>query len=88
MEASGLGALGLYAVADGRTEEAIPLLAASTRIWRDREGEDAREVGLNLCSFARALAGGGRSDVAVQLLAAVATLNERSGLPRCRTYRI
>ncbi len=77
--ATGLGALGFYAVADGRVQEALPLLVESTRIWRDRGVGDADEVGLNLCSFARASASTGRAAVAVQLLSAVASLNENIG---------
>jgi non-specific serine/threonine protein kinase len=79
MEATELGALGFYAVADDRVQEALPLLQESTRIWRDRGEGDADEVGLNLCSFARASAIAGRAEVAVQLLSAATSLNEKIG---------
>jgi hypothetical protein len=79
MEATSLGALGFYAIEEGRLEEALPLLAESTRMWRARGRSDLDEVGLNLCSFARAAAIAGRVEVAVQLLGAAASLNEEIG---------
>jgi predicted ATPase/class 3 adenylate cyclase len=77
-EATALGALGLYAVEDGRVEEAVPLLVESTRLWR-AVAEDWDEVVLNVCSFARALATEGRAEVAAQLLSAAASLHEERG---------
>ena len=79
MEASSLGALGLYAVDDGRVEEALQLLAESTRMWRSRGRGDLDEVVLNLCSFARAAVSTGRAQLAVHLLAAATSLNEEIG---------
>jgi predicted ATPase len=77
-EATALGALGLYAVEDGRVEEAVPLLVESTRLWR-AVAEDWDEVVMNVCSLARALATEGRAEVAAQLLSAAASLHEERG---------
>ena len=78
MEATALGALGLYAVEDGRVQDAISLLVESTRLWREI-GENWEEVVLNVCSFARALTVAGRAEVATQLLSAAASLHEERG---------
>jgi tetratricopeptide (TPR) repeat protein len=54
VEANSLGSLGEHAAEAGRIDEAVPLLAESTRIFL--EIGDPTYVATNLCRFARALA--------------------------------
>ena len=85
MEATSLGALGLYAVEDGRLEDAVSPLEESTRIWRE-VGAEFDEVGLNLCSFARVLAVAGRAAAATQLISAAMSWHDEIGaVPRVFT---
>jgi tetratricopeptide (TPR) repeat protein len=79
MEATELGALALYALEDGRVQEALPLLVQSTHMWRELGTGEFSEVGQNICCFARVAATVGRSEVAVELLAAAASLSEEIG---------
>jgi tetratricopeptide (TPR) repeat protein len=67
LEASSLGRLGQYAAEAGRIDEAVPLLAESTRIFL--EIGDPVYVATNLCRFARALALDGLAEPAAQFLA-------------------
>src|SRR3990172_8963116 len=80
MEMTALGALGFYAVDDGRVEEAIPLLLESIRIWRSQGGGDLDEIGLYVCSLARAAASKRELDTAAKIISATRTLNEATGL--------
>jgi predicted ATPase len=77
MEATSLGALGEYAVIEGRARDALPMLKESTRIYRNL-GE-LSEIAVNLCRFACALALGGRAGTAARLLARSEALHEEIG---------
>jgi predicted ATPase len=80
VEMTVLGALGFYAVDDGRVEEAIPLLVDAIRIWRSQGGGDLDEIGLYICSLARAAASKGELDTAAKIISATRTLNDEIGL--------
>ena len=80
MEATSMGALALYAVEDGRVEDAVSPLVESTQIWREiGVGGEFDEVGLNLCSFARVLAVAGRAAAAAQLISAAMSWYDEIG---------
>jgi hypothetical protein len=79
MEATALGALGMYAVMDGRVDEALPLLAQAMRLWRTRGISDFDEVELDMSSVARAAALRGRPDLAAKLIAAMTAANQVIG---------
>jgi predicted ATPase/class 3 adenylate cyclase len=77
MQATSLGALGEYALYEGRIEDALPLLAESSRIYRD-VGERP-ELVVNLWRFARALAITERPGEAARVFSAAEALREEIG---------
>jgi predicted ATPase len=79
MEATSLGALGLYAVEDGRLQDAVAPLAESTRLWREIADWEFDEVGLNLCSIARVLADQGSAEGATRLISAAVSWHDEIG---------
>jgi tetratricopeptide (TPR) repeat protein len=89
MEATSLGALGLYAVEDGRVEDAVRPLVESTRIWRDVRGPFDEVAGVNICALARVLAVTGRAAAAAQLVSAAVTWHDEIGAaPRIYTEEL
>jgi len=77
MQATSLGALGEYALEEGRIQEALPLLAESARICR---GLDERpELMVQLWRLARLLTLVGRTADGTQVFAAAEALREEMG---------
>jgi tetratricopeptide (TPR) repeat protein len=76
LEADSLGALGGYAVIEGRLQEAAALLQESTQIFLEI-GDP--ELAMNLCRFARALALAERPAAGIQLLACGEAVCEKIG---------
>jgi predicted ATPase len=79
MQMASLAELGLFAVDDGRVEDALPLLVESVQVSRNRGRSNLNEVLFYLCSFARAAAIMGRPENAVTLLSAVGSLKDEMG---------
>jgi len=77
MQATSLGALAEYAINEGRVQDALPMLKESTHIYSDL-GE-RREIRVNLCRFARALAVEERAATAVRVFASSEALREEIG---------
>jgi predicted ATPase/class 3 adenylate cyclase len=80
IEASTLGALGEYAVDEGRMDDGVAMLGQSVRLFRDL-GERERQAE-NACRFARALATAGSASIAARLLASAEALQEEIGAGR------
>lgn len=76
--ATTLGALGEYAVDDGRFQEAIPMLKESLRINEDLG--NPRGIATQLCRFAGALAFTGRPESATRLLSCSEALLQELGV--------
>jgi predicted ATPase/class 3 adenylate cyclase len=79
MQATSIGALGEYALREGRVEDALPLLSAGFRISRDI-GERA-EILVALWRFAYGLALAGRPTDAARVYSAAETMREEMGVP-------
>ena len=77
VEASTLGALGEYAVDDGRLDDAISILQASTRIWL--ELADPSQVSTNLYRLAKLVAARGSAETAARLIGSGDALREEIG---------
>jgi len=77
LEATTLGALGEYALDDGRIDAAVSMLAESTRITT--ELGERLEAAVNIGRFARALAVRGHAREAAMLLACSDALHEQLG---------
>ena len=80
MEASSLGALADYAIAEERVDDAIALLLDSLRIHR--ELGDVLDTGVDICRFAAALAAAGDAVTAARLLASFAAMPDEAGRRR------
>ena len=80
IEASTLGALGEYAINDGRLDQGAAMLRQSVRLFRDL-GERERQAE-NACRFARALVAAGSPSIAARLLASAEALQEEIGAGR------
>jgi predicted ATPase len=77
IEASSLGALGEYAVVEGRLQEAVELLGESMRIYL--ELKDPEFIAANLCRLARVKALSGHPLESSQLLARAEALYQEIG---------
>jgi predicted ATPase/DNA-binding SARP family transcriptional activator len=82
MEASALGALAEYALDEGRTDDALPLLERSLRLHRDVG--DILDSAVDLARIAAALAGSGEESTAARLLATLDALGDEIGARRAR----
>jgi predicted ATPase len=80
IEASTLGALGEYAIDDGRLDEGAAMLGQSVCLFREL-GERERQAE-NACRFARALVVVGSPSIAAFLLASAEALQEEIGAGR------
>ena len=77
MEARALGALGMLALGEGRTEDAVSLLRGSFRI--DHELGFSIYVAIDLVRFAAVFVARGEADTAARLLARADALREELG---------
>jgi predicted ATPase/class 3 adenylate cyclase len=80
IEASTLGALGEYAIDEGRLDEGGAMLRQSVRLFRGL-GERERQAE-NACRFARALVAAGSPSIAARLLASAEALQAEIGARR------
>jgi predicted ATPase len=79
VEASSLGALGEYAIEEGRLDDALEFLRQSMRIYL--ELKDPEQIAVALCRFARIMTVSGRAAVGAKLLARAEGLHDEIGQP-------